>query len=199
MAMDVSNSNTVQYILRMSFIGNHYQNEKLHFNHHSNLLLSYDGGKLLQENNQTKTKRMPISKLSLKERFELFIYYSIDGCWYWVGGIARGYGMFSNIKGIKAHRMSYILFKGEIADGLYVCHSCDNKLCVNPDHLFLGTHQDNLNDMTKKNRRIKTHCNKGHLLTPENSIISYDKRRNNKPARRCKICFKTWKPKPQTI
>jgi len=88
------------------------------------------------------------------EKFESKIYYAIDGCWYWIGNTMKdGYGAFYTPENpmMKAHRFSYQLYKGS-ADGLFVCHSCDNPLCVNPDHLFLGTLQDNLLDMRKKGR-----------------------------------------------
>lgn len=76
-------------------------------------------------------------------------------CWLWTGEISnKGYGRF-RYKGsrVSAHRVSYTLFKGEIR-GLCVLHKCDNPRCVNPDHLFLGTHRDNLMDAIKKGRHM---------------------------------------------
>jgi len=75
------------------------------------------------------------------------------GCWVWMGAItSRGYGQFRFGCEQRAHRASYILYKGKIPSGLLVLHSCDNPPCVNPDHLFLGTPKDNTTDMIKKNR-----------------------------------------------
>ncbi len=73
------------------------------------------------------------------------------GCLEWVGSKhAFGYGVFKTR--ILAHRFSYQHFIGKIGDGLSVLHKCDNPSCVHPDHLFLGTQEDNLKDMTDKKR-----------------------------------------------
>lgn len=75
-----------------------------------------------------------------------------DFCWEWKKSLAKtGYGQFwMNGKNISSHRASWILHKGEIPSGLWICHHCDNKKCVNPDHLFLGTVQDNVDDAISK-------------------------------------------------
>lgn len=76
------------------------------------------------------------------------------GCWIWMGACSgRGYGSIRiGQKTERAHRLAWELFKGPIEDGLHVLHRCDITYCVNPDHLFLGSHQDNMIDKEKKDR-----------------------------------------------
>jgi hypothetical protein len=75
----------------------------------------------------------------------------IDRCWEWLGCISLGYGHFSlNKKMIGAHRVSWILIHGDIPEGFDVLHKCDNKSCVNPNHLYLGTQADNNRDTVSR-------------------------------------------------
>lgn len=92
---------------------------------------------------------------SLEEKFWPKVNKS-DGCWNWNGFIYRnGYGQASHRnKKILAHRASWMVNNGPIPKGMFVLHHCDNPSCVNPDHLFLGTHQDNMRDQKAKGRHF---------------------------------------------
>lgn len=83
----------------------------------------------------------------------------INDCWNWSGKInTSGYAQMvmrgNKKKQVLVHRISYEVFKGKIPEGLLVCHSCDNTICVNPDHLWLGTQKDNFHDAMKKKRTV---------------------------------------------
>ena len=109
-------------------------------------------------------------------------------CWEWTAGLdGKGYGAFA-VKGrmVQAHKYSYSLFKGSIPDGLFVLHSCDNRKCVNPKHLSLGTNADNVHDMLSKgrqNHQLVKVCPKGHFYDAINTLIT-------KQGRVCRICKK---------
>ena len=81
---------------------------------------------------------------------------AIDGCWYWIGAINNcGYGRISiKHKSHIASRVSFELNKYKITNGMSVLHTCDNRACVNPDHLYLGTQKSNVKDMLDRNRWI---------------------------------------------
>ena len=84
-----------------------------------------------------------------------------SGCWLWLGGTSRhGYGQLGgHRKNVLAHRAFYVAHKGEMPAGVCVCHKCDTPLCVNPDHMFLGTQKDNAIDRERKNRgRHRAHA-----------------------------------------
>ena len=101
-----------------------------------------------------------------------------DGCWVWTGYNDGRYGLIS-IKGKeeKAHRASYRQYVGEIPDGYSVMHACDNTLCMNPEHLSVGTHADNMKDMVDKGRsrsgRAKYEERKGFIGMTISEIMQY--------------------------
>jgi hypothetical protein len=94
-------------------------------------------------------------KQTLKEGFDKFVIRNPGACWGWSGCAPKnpGYGQFRHENKLeRAHRASWILHFGEIPKGKFVLHKCDNKICSNPEHLFLGTSLDNIKDMISKNR-----------------------------------------------
>lgn len=96
------------------------------------------------------------------ERFYTKIDRSSNNCWIWKGRKTKGgYGNVDIIhdgkwRGINAHRLSYLLIHGEVPDNIHVCHSCDNPPCCRPDHLWLGTFEENMQDAIDKGRKDNT-------------------------------------------
>jgi len=94
-------------------------------------------------------------KENIKKKYDMFVIRNGNKCWGWNGCCPKnpGYGQFrANGKLIRAHKASWIIYNGPIPEGLYVCHKCDNRICSNPEHLFLGTMYDNIKDCIDKGR-----------------------------------------------
>ena len=125
--------------------------------------------------------------------FEKCYQRSKNGCWLWAKAVnTNGYGYkWHKGKLHHAHRVSWELNRGPIPDGLFVLHRCDVKLCVNPEHLFLGTQTDNMRDAMAKGIgkffQKKTHCKRGHPLVGENIYI------DSQNTRQCLECTRTRK------
>lgn len=144
--------------------------------------------------------RLTLPGSTLEEKF-LARVRKTNSCWNWTGYIhlKTGYGMFTGGRGRDkkgrlrsgtAHRLSWLLFRGPIPNGLEPDHTCRIRKCVNPAHLELVTHQVNVLRGTSPSAvcAAKTHCDAGHPLSGKNLLRDTGK----KKGRRCRTCRNNW-------
>ena len=125
--------------------------------------------------------------IDLKERLISHIKINPETqCWEWQGSKRNGYGRMivgsrkdQTRKSESAHRVSYEIYHGEIPNGMEVCHKCDNPCCINPEHLFVGTRQDNMRDREIKGRNKPQQGEKnGRAKLTQSQIIEIRQSRN---------------------
>lgn len=146
------------------------------------------------------------------ERFDEKVEIAKAGeCWTWTASVdGKGYGQFCHAGGkstMRAHRFAYERAFGPVPDGLLVCHTCDNRRCVNPAHLFVGSHSDNMKDMRRKGRGNsppsngsgpRSLCPNGHAYTTENTHIVSRGTRQCIECRLAKERRRPWRPRRGT-
>lgn len=111
--------------------------------------------------------RIPCLMDALRDRLAARVDKRADGCWVYTGQNNGNYGQIEyRRRTYLAHRAAYMVHKGEIPNGACVCHACDNRLCVNPSHLWLGSYSDNARDMVEKGR--------GNAYTPPRKLTNED-------------------------
>lgn len=128
------------------------------------------------------------------------------GCWEWQGTRGtwpRNYGQISyRNRQWRLHRLMYVLTKGPVADDIEICHSCDNKPCCNPEHLWAGTKFDNMKDCGEKKRwprQYRDTCAQGHPRIPENMVWH-----GKEQKLRCRLCLRErgkrrWRKNPEEM
>lgn len=101
-----------------------------------------------------------------------------SGCWLWEGPVYSNMYGYVEIRDERysAHRFSFELSNGQIPNNMFVCHACDNPICVNPEHLFLGSHNDNMLDKARKNRGKGERHPSARLTASDVLTIRSDKR-----------------------
>ena len=148
------------------------------------------------------------SAMVIKDRFWSKVYIpedNPDACWLWKAGNHKGYGAFKvDSKYTKAHRFSFLQAGGVlVGERKWVLHKCNNRSCVNPNHLYAGTLSDNTQDMIlagMHNNARKTLCANGHSLSDDNLMNS----QLRVGRRRCRVCVnanrrQNWKDKHAKI
>jgi len=119
------------------------------------------------------------------------------GCWIWQRAARnnQGYGVLrigsrrdGTVKNVLAHRMAYETFIGPIPPGLCACHRCDNTLCCNPEHLFLGTHRENMEDAASKGRFPRGERHHGSKMTA-NGVIEIRRRYEQEGASQYRLAY----------
>lgn len=134
----------------------------------------------------------------MKDRFNEKVLVT-PGCWYWMGDKGlKGYGRMSmrtdgKRKTVQAHRLSYEMHIGPIPVGMCVCHRCDTPRCVNPDHLWIGTNQQNVDDKMRKGRwRGSTHAGEDSPVSKLKNEDIYSIRADDRPISEIARKFGVW-------
>ncbi len=134
------------------------------------------------------------SYCALVSRFMRFVIEEENtGCWIWIGAVnSKHYPCFgiAGNRSVLAHRLSWRLFRGDIPAGLEIDHRrCDQKVCVNPNHLELATTRDNVlrSSAPSARNRLKVFCHRGHPLSGPNLFVT------NKGRRECLTCMRTYR------
>jgi hypothetical protein len=109
-----------------------------------------------QASMRARVKIEGLDLTGIEVRFWSMVKFDEEACWWWQGSTHRGYGrLIYKCQDLETHRVSFELTYGPVPPGLFVCHHCDNRRCVRPEHLFLGDIVDNTRDRDNKGRQAK--------------------------------------------